>query len=390
VTLTRRRVLAAVAAAGGAGALSGSGSAALLGDRAGLSPHLQTGVVDLVVDHRQVSGPGSTGGIDPSDPDGVVDGAVLEVPIDDLSGDEPAGSTLFRIALSQPEDGVNNPANAWVRTDCPAPNTLAELLSLRISYATADGTPTATIAEGSLREVAAALRTGLHLDGDGDPTDGTTACLTDEVFVLVEYDIGGYVGTETAALGLWLAAVQCRNAEPTESPFAPAQIDDECEVGWTCDCCWTIGKVEVETTLEAGETYAFDEGSDDYAIHVTDVDGDTGVAFDLVATDGMAVPPLCAVDVKGGPDSEPYERFEDEFGADTTALDGAVGGIVSAPENPNSGKRYGISYVLVGVCAPAEADGDCPVDLAQPAASVGRPPDSGPPDGRPGRGGRYR
>jgi hypothetical protein len=64
-------------------------------------------------------------------------------------------------------------------------------------------------------------------------------------------------------------------------------------------------------------------------------------------------------------------------------LDGATDGIIYAPENPNNGKRYGISHVLVSVCVPRLPDGTCPVDVAKTSSDGGRSPPS-PPQGGPG------
>lgn len=363
MTMTRRRVLAALTAAGGAGALTGSTASALLREREQGNLELTTGLVDLVVDYWE----NATGAIDPTTPDGTVDGTQLAVP---LAGD--SGRTVLRLSLPQTE-GPNNPASLWLKTNCPAGTTLAEALEVTLSYATADGTPTTQIASGSLRTVANALRTGRRLDGD--PTTPGMDCLTDEVYLTLESDLGAYVGSETVSLPLSLVATQCRNADPEANPFPADAIDDRCRPVYNCDCCWAIGKVEVENRLRRGRTYAFDEGVAGYAIHVTDTDGDSGVAFELVTTDDD-VPrlPLCDVAVKGGPPDVRYPRQDGTFDFDTGTLNGAVDGIIYAPENPNSGGRYGISYILVGVCAPTLAGGDCPDDVVNDAASVSGPP----------------
>jgi hypothetical protein len=376
MTISRRRVLAALATAGGAGALTGSATSALLRDVEQDSLGLTTGLVDVLVEYWEHS----ADPIDLSAPDGVVDGPHVTLPISTLDEVE-SGRALLRISLPQGE-GPNNPASLWLKGDCPDATTLGEFLQVTLSYATADGTPTTEIASGSLRMVANALRTGLRLDGD--PTTEDIDCLTDEVFVAIEYDLGAYVGTETVALPLSLVATQCRNADPSISPFPADSIDPVCQPAYNCDCCWTIGKVEVDAAFQRGRTYAFDEGLAGYAIRVTDTDGASGVAFEVVATaDDVAPLPLCDVAVKGGPPDVHYSRRENEFGFDTSVLGGAVDGLIYAPENPNSGGRYGISYVLVSVCAPELADGGCPADVASEAASVGdqKPPgksDTGP------------
>jgi hypothetical protein len=390
--INRRRVLAALAAAGGAGALTGTGTAAFLGDAERGSVGLTTGLLDVAVEVWQ-----DTDDVDQNDPDRVIDGPWMNLLLDALDDEQSSGSVLLRFVRPESETGTNNPARLWLRTECPDGTTLAEFLEVTLSYADADGTPVETLtdadgtplADRSLRELADALRSGYLLDGNGDTSDGDDDCLTDDLWLLIEYDASGYVGAESASLPVFVGAVQCRNTDPTTNPFPESDVVDACEPSYVCDCCWAIGKVEVESTLQAGSTYAFDEGLTGYELSVTEVDGDTGVAFDLVAADDRPVFPICEVQVKGGPDDERYVRRSDEFGFDSTVLDGATDGLVYAPENPNNGNRYGISYVLVKVCAPRTADGTCPEDVAEAAASVGPggPVNRGPPN-RPGNGGK--
>lgn len=368
MTLTRRRVLAALAAAGGAGALAGQGTGALLRDGEGAGGQLTAGFVDLTVAYWQ----GDPASADLDDPDGVADGPRLALPIA-VPTDGSEGRALLRFSLPDSARGTNNPASLWLRADCPPQTTLAELLGVRLRYSDADGTAGPRIDAGSLREVAEGLRTGRRLHGNGDPADGFD-CLTDYLFVLVEYDLQGYVGSETVEFALDVAAVQCRNSDPDRNPFAPS-APDHCPPAWNCECCWPVGKLAVDEPLEAGRTYPFDEGLVGYALDVTAVDGDSGVAFELVSTDGRPVLPLCAVAVKGGPNDTTYSRVDaDGYSFDTSVLDGAVDGVVSAPANPNSGGRYAISHVLVSVCAPALENGACPEPLANAAASVDRTP----------------
>lgn len=371
---SRRRVLVALTAAGSAGALTGRGVSALLTDCGRTRAALATGIVDLTVDYWY----DVAGGVDLTDPDGVVDGPRIDVPAASLDEDGRA-TTLLRFALPQ-GTAPNNPAALWLRAECPPETTLGELLQVRLSYADPDGTPLTTIEHGSLRAVANALREGVRLVADGP--DG---CLTSELFVLVEYELDGYVGDESTAFPLSVSAVQCRNGQPT-NPFDDATVP-ECVPGYDCSCDWLIGKVETDEPLIVGQTYDFDEGLTNYAIHVTDTAGDDAVAFELVTTDGSTPLPLSSIHVKGGPDDRRYYRENGAFGTDTTVLDGATDGLVATPPHPVNGSRPAISYVLVGVCAPATPDGDCPDDLVKPAASVGN---SGGPGrrGNPGRGGQ--
>jgi hypothetical protein len=378
MTMSRRQVLAALAAAGGAGALTGSGTGALLQDTTRSGGRLTTGIVDVVVDYWLAV---ETEPVDLSDPDGRVDGPRLDIPVGTIGPDD-SGATLLRISRPESDAGVNNPASVWLRTLCPAPTTLGEQLEVRLNFANAGGFPTEPVPGAGtfrpLRELADTLREGVRLDAD---------CLATDLFVLVEYRLGAYVGSETVSLPVELAAVQCRNADPDVNPFPADAIDGPCEPGYDCPCCWAIGKVEVDAPFQPGQRYPFTEGLAGYALDVTAVDGDSGVAFELVATDDSPVLPLCEVQVKGGPNDERYERSAGTFGTDTTTLDGTTDGVVYAPDNPNSGGRYGISYVLVSVCVP-ETDGECPADVVAPAASVGSGA-GGPSSGR-GRGGGQR
>lgn len=366
MTITRRRVLAAFAAAGGAGALTGGATSALLGEHERGSLALTTGLVDIVVEYWE--NPASP--IDRSHPDGIIDGQHLAVPTAPLDGND-RGRTVLRLSLPQ-ADGPNNPASLWLKSDCPEGTTLAEVLAMTVSYADASGTSTAEIASGSLRSVANTLRTGWRIDGD--PTTTTVDCLTDEIFLAIEYDLAAFAGEEAVSLPLTLTATQCRNGDPDANPFPADAIDEVCESAYSCDCCWAIGKVEIDTRFHRGHTYTFDEGLAGYTIHVTDANGESGIAFELVATDDVPLLPLCDVAIKGGPRDVHYSRRDGAFGFDTSVLGSDGDGMLYAPENPASGDYYGISYVLVSVCVPSLASGNCPEPAANGAASVDSEP----------------
>jgi len=364
MTLSRRGLLGALAA-GSAGGLTGRGAVALLGDRESTTNALTTGVVDIVVDYWGDIGDDAP---DLSAPDSTTDGADAEIRVGGL---EPGASIrdLLRVRLPQGGPAVNNPARVWLGSECPSETLLGELLSVRLSYAEATGTRGETIVSGSLRDVAGTLRNGVPLAG-GPATD-EEGCLRDALFLLAEYELGGYVGSENVSLPLAVAAVQCRNTDAALSPFSLNETGS-CEPGGCC--CWAIGKVDIDEetpngAFEAGESYSFTEGLANHSLAVTDIDGESGAAFTLVRDDGLPAPPLCRVDVKGGPD-DPMEYDEPtEFGVSTDVFPGAVDGLVYAPFNTNSGARYGISYVFVSVCAPED---DCPVDIVANARSGDR------------------
>ena len=121
MTLSRRRVLAALATAGGAGALTGNATSALLRDIEAGSLGLTTGLVDIVVEYWE----NPAGAIDQSAPDGVVDGPHVTLPIGTPDGT--SGRTVLRVSLPQ-DEGPNNPASLWLKGDCPDGTTLAEFL----------------------------------------------------------------------------------------------------------------------------------------------------------------------------------------------------------------------------------------------------------------------
>jgi len=366
MTLSRRGLLGALAM-GSVGSLAGHNAVALLSDRESVANDLTTGLVDIVVEYWRDLGPD---GPDLTAPDGVGDGTTLASHVEAIPTGEPVRD-LFRVSLPQGRGAINNPARIWLRADCPDTTTLGELLRVRLSYSDADGAAGSTIVTGSLREVADELRAGIHLSQDPPMDDG--GCLTDELFVLAEYELAAYVGSESVALPLDIRAVQCRNTDGTHNPFGASDAEP-CPPGYSCDCCWMIGKVEIEAELEVGETYSFDEGLAGYGIEVTATDGDGGVAFTLTTDEETPLLPLCAVDVKGG--SEPYEHYPrsaDTFGFDTTALDGTTDGLVYTPVNDNNGTNYGISNIVVSVCAPTLSDGSCPAPLTRLARGGGHP-----------------
>jgi hypothetical protein len=354
MSMTRRRVLAALAVAGGAGALTGSGTAAMLADSERSGGSLTTGVVDLVVEYELLTGPGA-GTVT------TVDGPRLRVPIDGLGYESAAGSMLVTFALPQTRNDPNNPAALWLASQCPTPGatTLGETLTLTLSYADcATGEPIRPIIQGRLREVADQLQAGYRIDGA--PLTPGDDCLTDEVCLLLEYDLDGYVGSEHLDLAFWFRAIQCRHAESQANPFAGRDIQP-CEPGELCRGCRTLGKLEFEANTQPGladsyaapGTYAFTEGSTEYGLEIYDTTEKsngaetTGVAFRLVDLDDPngVVPAIYKVYVKGGPGYLAYDRTG---GAptDTTELSGAVDGIVAAPD------RKGISHVTVCICTP--------------------------------------
>ena len=94
MTLSRRRVLAALATAGGAGALAGTGTAAVFRDAERSRASITAGIVDLVVEYDVLTGPGADG----PDSSGTVDGPRVTLPVDSLGPDDEGAVAVARAA----------------------------------------------------------------------------------------------------------------------------------------------------------------------------------------------------------------------------------------------------------------------------------------------------
>ncbi|MEZ3171089.1 hypothetical protein ABNG03_10740 [Halorubrum sp. RMP-47] len=367
MTVSRRRVLAALAATGGVSGFvwtaSGSGTTAVLGDDEKFEAALTAGTVDLTIEYEILAGPGA----DTAERYGIADGPRVRIPIETLGANGMSGRALFTFSLPQRGQAVNNPAALWLATDCPAPaaTDLGEALQLDLSYADCEtGARLDPIASGSLREVATALRGGRQIDGD--PTTRGVDCLTDRVCLLAEYELVDYIGSETVDLPLWASATQCRHTTPT-NPFAGIDTGP-CLPAEDCTCCQTLGKLELENGSQPGignsqiepGIYAFTEGNSEYELDVYQtVDKDdsaetVGVGFRLKNRPDRngAVPELCTVWLKGGPGAKSYNRG-DSARTDTVGLTGSdADGIVYAPDGT------AISHILVCICT-NDPEADC-------------------------------
>ncbi|WP_075937343.1 hypothetical protein [Halosegnis longus] len=349
--VSRRRVLAALAAAGAGGALTGNTTAAALTDREGTGGVLTAGALDIDIAYEILTGPeaGTTG---------TTNGVRLPLPLGTLTDTVSSGATRITVGVPDQPDAVANPAAVWLATDCPPEaTTLAEALSVTVSYAETGE----VVASGSLREVADDLRGGVRLDGE--PTSAGDDCVADALDLLFEYELTDYVGTASTDLVVEFAARQCRYDDGT-NPFAGRSAEPCATTPEPCVCCRYLGKLNLEddgragigeSFIAPGGPYYFDEGDSRYGIVVTDTTTKdngtetTGVAFRLVERNGAPTERLCRVEVKGGRNTLRYEGT----GSDTTALDGADGdGIIVAPD----GKA--ISNIQVYVCDDASACAD--------------------------------
>lgn len=366
-SVSRRRLLSALGAAGATGIGTGATAAHVFGDAERVDSALEAGALDVRVHWEILDGPGAGRG-------GTSEGA-FRVPIE-YDADHRRGAVLLRVDHA-PVDG-NNPAAVWLRGSCPESlGTLGEVATVTLSYADCEtGDPVRLLTEGSMREVVDDLASGIALDGEPG-TDGDGCLHPDAPACLrLEWDLGGYVGGESATLSLEAIASQCRHADRSSPPFSPA---DPCQPADPCPCCLDVGTLELEAggqpgigenTIEPGR-YSFTEGASEYRLQVTDTetkdDGETvAMAFEL-RYDGAPGPTLCRVDVAGGPGAgrgpgvESYEPASDgRYGSSTTALTTDATGLLYARRRTGStdgsDEYHAISHVTVAICA---ADGRC-------------------------------
>ena len=194
--ITRRKVLAAAAGAGGLGVAGGVGSAALLRDEESFGGLFEGGSLNLKIDGTSINE------------------ETLELDL----GTEPGHEVL---ELSVPDDDGNNPGYVWFRPSCPSPATpLAEKLHVEFSYADSENAgheARQAIAAGPLPEVANKLSDGYLLTPGGDD-----ACLApdDSAYLHIKWNLNeSYSGGEEPQFVVVFRAKQCRYGDRTESPF---------------------------------------------------------------------------------------------------------------------------------------------------------------------------
>jgi len=324
--LSRRRLLTGIGGVGAVGMVSGLGTGAYLSDRAAFRGNaLGAGGVELTVD-------------------GEVTDGVVELGV---SGIEPgdAGTERFELGVR------TNPVRVWLAADCPeSDDALADALDVDVSV-DGDSVPGG---RGALAVVRRALVDGERIDvGCLDPGDALDVAVG---WRLPDDAADSLAGTD-AALAFRLYAEQCRHVPEADAaasnPFADRACD---EPGDDCPACVEFGKADdVEAALAVGDVLPLVElpdGTGPHSIEITAVetkeDGEAvGAAFALVDADGNPGPDLCAVEIKGGQETVRYEI--DPVGP-------ATGEILFAPERSETDGNYGISNIVVFVCAADGAD----------------------------------
>ncbi len=215
--LTRRKLLAGVAAAGGSGATAGVGTASLFNERGLFGENtIAAGALDM-----EVTLGGSTS---PSE-------SAIKI---DFSEAPRQGSKDITIGLPP---GENNPAYLWVgAVSCPDGGAIGHALTLTLRYRDCGtGNDGDLIGTGdSLEEFASDLVKGVPLDASqtGGSHPGEQSCLTPDSEICLRLDWAlaeDYSGDESVPLEFEFVGRQCRHADGTDNPFdeAPQSCDDD-------------------------------------------------------------------------------------------------------------------------------------------------------------------
>lgn len=335
---TRRQLLGAVAGVGAAGAAAGV-TVANLSDRDAAPATIRAGAATIDVDC-----PGCF---------------------------EEDGTLAFDFGELEPGDGIRretfgisveeNPVRLWFRTACPpVVDPLGEALRVRLVLRR-DGADDRLFPEagefGTLVELRDEFSDGIRLDRrTGDP------CLApaDDPSLVLEYELpddADWTADLRTELRFEVFAEQCRHVPEDEvgDPFEDANA--ACP-DLECPSCERLGKLEVVGDRLDPGSYDFDElygafGDDGHAYELEvltatnkDDDGthETICARLRLLRDGAepGAPPICRVDVAGGPSGEPGPATE-TYGIDPP--------LTRTPENLCTADGISaISNVTVYVC----------------------------------------
>jgi predicted ribosomally synthesized peptide with SipW-like signal peptide len=243
--LSRRTILAGLGGLGVAGAVSGAGTYALLTDAAASGGSIQSGTLSIDIDCEKC----------------LVDNSVSFA----LGGLDrgASGTETLSIAVE------TNPANLWLRTDCPPiVDRLGEALLVRLRY---DGT---TVESGTLSSIRRSLRGGTPL-GEGCTTPGESTDFDIEWELPLE--TSETVAGEQTSLQFEFVAEQCRHVDVSggNNPFAGTPPCDEPPECLPCD--------EDSGNRIAGATFEFDGPAEAFVELVQGTSGNSPQSDDLFA-----------------------------------------------------------------------------------------------------------
>ena len=318
--VSRRRLLAGIGGIGAVGMASGLGTGAYLADRETFPNNgFGAGTVELLVN-------------------GAVTNGTVAV---DVSGIDRGDSGRERFDVG----AQTNPVRLWLASECVPSDALARVLEvdLRVDDASLTG------GYSPLADVRDDLLTGERIDGGCLDPDDTVAV---DVYWRLPADAPDSAANDSTSLAFLLYAEQCRHVGEADAAGSNPFADRVCEDGEDdCPACVEFGKADdIEATLAVGDVLPLVDlpsGVDAHEIEITAVetkdDGEAvGAAFVLRAADSTPGPAVCAVEIKGGPETERHE---------IDPVSSATGEVLFAPLNTGNGERYGISNIVVFVCA---------------------------------------
>ncbi|WP_340100076.1 SipW-dependent-type signal peptide-containing protein [Salinibaculum salinum] len=316
--ISRRKVLAGLGTIGVAGAGAGLGTSAYFSDEESFTDNsLTAGKLDLAVkaDIYEYQGAANDGG---QSFHGVVNGGddVQQELTDVKPGDYSWGKFCFSIVdnpgyiwaggeltsndentVTEPEADSDKENNAQTDSQIEGDGELADAIEGCLFYTThgdydpaEQGRPTETrapgdeddiILEGSLREILAALQTGVPLDGSDD--DGRQAFPGDEeesfddderclgFWWEVPTSVGNEIQTDSLTFDITFYAVQERHNDGSDNPFADAVLTSDPSSGTDDDLAgneqpWITAQISAGPTTVVqidlnGEVYGNDDNS---------------------------------------------------------------------------------------------------------------------------------
>jgi hypothetical protein len=238
--LSRRKVLAGLATAGGGSAFVGSGASALLTDEETFTNNAVrastsvSGEMQLDVETRMIDAPSTFGN----------DGRKL-VP-------------NWSVSIPD-EEGDNNTGYVWLRLlNCPVPVSLARYITVDLEIHC--DTRTETLVEGPLLDVADRLRAGIPIDGACTTSNpGQQACLSpgEEITVVFDWDLDGYQGDGgSLPITFEFHALQCRYNDGSDNPFPEVESCEDASnhaISYVAFCSNSDDPIEPDTTVLASD-----------------------------------------------------------------------------------------------------------------------------------------
>ncbi|WP_136688276.1 CoxS/CutS family dehydrogenase iron-sulfur subunit [Halorhabdus amylolytica] len=199
--LSRREVLAGIAAVGGSGVVGATSGAIVQDDVTVPGGTVSAGAVDLRVETDGESGESRAGTIDVT-----------------LSADARSGNRTVTLVNEE------NPVYPWMRATCLGDDALSEALGMTLSYVGCeDGQESSVVASGeSFTEFADDIVDGIVLDGRPETTEqhcleeGGRLCL--ELSWILDEEFRGEFAT---GFSLEFLGQQCRHNDGDSNPFVP-------------------------------------------------------------------------------------------------------------------------------------------------------------------------